>query len=231
MHATTRKPVILFSTHLGYMLFFTAFCPYFLHRNPSSRISSALLVWNANLGLLVFFNLPPFLFSLLSTCAPFSAIKEHEVDDEDIEEEHSTIVVLLVSPSKLFWPEKMLTQSILSCKPWLGSKGFCIMGEGGNDIGLVKRKGWDSWESCGGGINTGGGGGGFSGSWLSIWVSQGCELWEWRMKRRWECFGVEIYKGKERRSKVEEVGQQLAHKRVIDSNVYLDGSSTEVVEI
>lgn len=50
-------------TNLGYGLFFTAFCPYFLHLYPSSRWSTSLLVINANRGSFCFFS--PFFFALL----------------------------------------------------------------------------------------------------------------------------------------------------------------------
>lgn len=39
-----------FGKYLGNGLFFTAFCPYFLHLYPSSRWSTSLLVMNAYLG-------------------------------------------------------------------------------------------------------------------------------------------------------------------------------------
>lgn len=41
--------------NLGNLLFLTAFWPYFLHRYPSSRISTWLLVWNAYLCFFPFF--------------------------------------------------------------------------------------------------------------------------------------------------------------------------------
>lgn len=44
------------------MLFLTAFWPYFLQRYPSSRISTWLLVWKANLCFFTFTQPLPFLF-------------------------------------------------------------------------------------------------------------------------------------------------------------------------
>ena len=50
--------------YLGYGLFLTAFCPYFLHLYPSSSWSTSLFVMKANLGSFCFFS-PFFLSTLL----------------------------------------------------------------------------------------------------------------------------------------------------------------------
>lgn len=106
--------------HLGYKLFLTAFWPYFLQRYPSSRISSALLVWKANLGRVAFFILDPFLlfslhpWSCWSRPPPFSGLRW---------------LVLSIILWSVDWAERRLTQSI-SGRTWGSRVAGCIDEDG-----------------------------------------------------------------------------------------------------